>query len=650
MAYSNMDVVDNYNTKKLVSLAKNDQLLSEVISGFSELYPTMGRVADSASELLEKYGSKNVAKAVFTHLSEHPEMQKHETLKALVDKHETGIKTATEGAYYATAIVMTYLMAKAAAEITMTHNAADSSHNAGNEKQTITHATNAVSGGGSGIPILGVIYHILSSQTAQAIPSTEKADLYGTITNVTADSNLTITVFNQSTGDVAAQYKNIPLSESDGEFWYNQNIFKGDDPFTPETETVSEGDNLQAWINGTIAKLESTGESNWSVSFENPTENVNFIYTPSSQIPPKIEDFFLELITLDKDSKKNDARIIANRSGDNTNYTLKINDVVVATNETYSTDTIHEIQKNLTEGTNSIKLVISTEDGRNPTITREVNVDTIAPYLIGFNETTSVNIFDDNSIEFLLNLSENSNWTLKRDGIKIYSNKTNSTQNPIPLVIKDMLEKKPAENNYTIDLKDESGNVNATINLGTYTPLKKGGGPEKVPGEPKTNIIKPAYTATENLVEGEDIEYIFGKKIKGVPTEFANLTGKSNINDDRVKALWERLHNISLTIVGDDDPNAVYDSIINEIDGEIVEMMNIKLGTDMENVQDLKFSRHYREIDFGAQHAYYVKRDTNNELEIIEVTSELFTDGPNDPTVSFNVSNTGFYVVSDENT
>ncbi|MCK4550422.1 MAG: hypothetical protein KAT91_00540, partial [Candidatus Aenigmarchaeota archaeon] len=135
------------------------------------------------------------------------------------------------------------------------------------------------------------------------------------------------------------------------------------------------------------------------------------------------------------------------------------------------------------------------------------------------------------------------------------------------------------------------------------------------------------------------------------PIELANMTLSSNINDDRVKAKWEMLHNISSTIVGDDDPNAVYESIKSEINGEIVEMMNIKLGTGMENVQDLVFSRHYKEdINFGTQHVCHVTRDESNELKITEVDSWVSTGEPNDPTVSWNMPDTGFYIVTNENT
>ena len=92
-------------------------------------------------------------------------------------------------------------------------------------------------------------------------------------------------------------------------------------------------------------------------------------------------------------------------------------------------------------------------------------------------------------------------------------------------------------------------------------------------------------------------------------------------------------------------------SIINEISGEIVEMMNIKLGTGIENVQDLKFSRHYEEdINFGKPHVYYITRDESNELNITEVDSWVSTGEPNDPSVIFNVSDMGFHIVSNETT
>ena len=268
-----------------------------------------------------------------------------------------------------------------------------------------------------------------------------------------------------------------------------------------------------------------------------------------------------------------------------------------------------------------------------------------------------------------MNISENAKWTLYRDDLKIKSNKTNSTQNPIPFVITDILQN-PGTNKYVLELIDEKGNVNSSIELGTFkreeetpTDTSSGGssGSSGGGGTPeKYENIKMRYVDSEYLGNGKNITHSFNENVNGAGREIGFLNYHSNKNSGKITASIELLENVSSIILGDEDLDEVYGSIMLNVVGDVVSNINIWLGKygffNPQNIENAVYTQHYNKTNFsrnavscGDVHVYYVEKQSNGIITMEEVDSWLSDEQEKNKTsLSWNVKGPGSYVVSKE--
>ena len=147
-------------------------------------------------------------------------------------------------------------------------------------------------------------------------------DIYGNILNGTdwgegsiLNANVSMLFYNQSTGEVAAVMQSqVGNTEENPQY-----IIRG-----VNKSIVLEGDIATVEFDGSDGLI--NGSKNWTVVY--PTEGSDSIAMPITYISPtpdpKIEDFAVSLFALGNDTKTNDANVIANRSGADSNYILQI--------------------------------------------------------------------------------------------------------------------------------------------------------------------------------------------------------------------------------------------------------------------------------------------------------------------------------------
>ncbi|NOR85791.1 PGF-pre-PGF domain-containing protein [archaeon] len=619
--------IDIYNSKREVKKFESS-IIKHILNGNHILTDAFlnqfATVEHTANEILEKYGPDATANFVYNNVLESAFAQNHEQLKIGIENNEEFIKKTTEIAWYGTVSFMAYLGAKAMAEQTILDNGGHTCvSDVGNHITALT--SDAAPRGG----LLAATYYILTAQIAQGeAPPTPGVffDIYGNILNGTdwvngsiLDANVSFLFYNQTTGEVAAVLQSQLGNTEENPQYIIQGINKS---------IVSEGNIATVKFDGFDGLI--NGSNNWTVVY--PVEGSDSVSVPINYVAPtpKIEDFAVSLFAFGNDTKTNDVNVIANRSVVDSNYILQINGTDVATNETFSMDSINETYENLIEGWNNITLLIKSNTGKTSSISRDVYVDTIAPYIVD----KTVNVFDNDSIEFLMNMSENANWTLYRDNVKIKSNKTNSTQNPIPFVMTDILEN-PGINKYTLKLEDEYENENSSIDLGIFTreevistdPPSSGGGSSGgggSTGETYENIIEK-YVLNEYWSIGSEIKYVF----EDGPISELYLKPKKSLGS--IKATIEVLKDKSTFV-----PKDIYQELV---DGNtILSQFNFwvgNAGTLTENNVEEAYMNIVLDTDkitdIENVHIYRHDPETNKMLEL-----QYVVDGIN-PHININV-------------
>ena len=359
------------------------------------------------------------------------------------------------------------------------------------------------------------------------------------------------------------------------------------DEDTNTTAYRLENGNLQKVYSNETFSLEKTfellaenGDNNFSINVTDPSGNTarKWLNMTIDLNPAELNGFNMSLFASDADSKENDIELEVKRNRQ-TIYNIYINGDKVLTNSTFSDETITEIYKNASDGENTIKIEATTENGVKSSVSGTVVIDTTPPAII----TKSVNLLDNRDVSFLINVNENANWTIKRDGLKIGNNKTKNIDDIWQIIYKDVGNKDEGTYRYTLDLKDDKGNINNSIGLGNITikndddDNKKsgggssgGGGGGGSSGEEFLNIKYNSVVRNIHWKIGDDTTYYF----KQGPIAELHLTAEKSFKD--IVGKTEILHHNSSMI-----PWKIYEQLKNEVEddgGEILFDTNLWIG------------------------------------------------------------------------
>lgn len=381
----------------------------------------------------------------------------------------------------------------------------------------------------------------------------------------------------------------------------------------------------------------NNGDNNFSIIAKDRSANaaMRWLNVSLDLDPAELSDFSAALFANDADGRKNDIGVRANRSKPAA-YDIYVNGTKAVSNGTLSKDAIYEILANASEGKNDIMIEAVTGSGVRSSVSGTVSVDTIAPYVLD----KSVNLLDKDEVSFMINVSEPSNWTIRRDGIKIGSNKTKNIGNLFQIIYTDAITSGAGTYGYALDLND-GRNVNDSISLGTITIKKKdkdnggggggnnenkgsssggGGGGGGGSGEEYANIFNTISGGDKEWYLNGTITYLFnGSDIRN-GSAIKKLTIYSKEGRGEVSARLQALkHNSSMI------PAEIYRELAEDIGhggGTIISNLNLVVGTNSD-LNDKRVRGAEIELRWDNRETepiVYAYQPAENRLTKLEVT------------------------------